>query len=245
MLAELLMHQGRLEQAEQAARQVHHFATSIRAPWAFIDYALLAAIAYYRGDMAEAVRWSLSGLDLEPKCYMSGLLSGSLYLALASQGDPEAECALAAARPHLPVDKHILTFGSSSCLASIAEGLAIAGRIQEAAALENTAEWVVANAPHWLYSRHSFRTSAGIASACARNWTRADEHHRTAVHIADSTGCRVAQPVSRYWHADMLCVRNLPGDRGRARSLLCEAENLAESMSMTWYARQAASRLGR
>ncbi len=243
MSAELLMHQGELERAECAAREVHNFAMVISAPWAFLDYVLLAAIAHYRGQFEDAAQWSRKGLELEPDCYMSGQLNGSLYWNLAAKGDPEAEYALGIARQHLPFAGKILTIGSSSCLAFVVEGLAIAGRIQEAAALEESAEWVVANAPSWLYSRHLFRTSAGIAAACARNWTRAEEHHRTALHIADSTGCRVAQPVSRYWYADMLCSRDLPGDRQQACKLLSEALHLAESMEMVWQARRAAQRL--
>jgi hypothetical protein len=243
MAAELLLHRGMLEDAQRAAKQVHEFATGIAAPWAFIDHILLAAIAHYQGDLAEAARCSRTALNLEPECYMSGLASGSLYFNLAAQGSGEADGALTIARRRLPRPGHILTLGSSSCFAFVAEGLAIEQRIEETAALESTAEWVVANAPAWLYSRHLFRTCAGIAAACGRNWTRAEEHHRTAVHIADINGCHVAQPSSRYWYAEMLCSRNLSGDRERARVLLTEACKVAENLSMIWHAQRATRRL--
>lgn len=199
MSSELLMHRGNLDQAERTARQVHEFATAISAPWAFIDHILLAAIAHYRGNMDEAVKRSRTALDLEPECYMSGLATGSLYFNLAAQGSDKAESALIMARRRLPRPGQLLTLGSSSCFAFVVEGLALQGRIEEAAALAEAAEWVVANTPAWLYSRHLFRTSAGIVAACARNWGPAEDHHRTAVHIADSAACRVAQPSSRYW----------------------------------------------
>ena len=119
----------------------------------------------------------------------------------------------------------------------------MAGRRQEAAAFESQAEWVVATGPPSLYTRHLFRTAAGIVAACARNWARAEEHHQAAINIADSTGCRVAQPVVRYWYADMLHSRDSTGDRGRARELLSEALSLYNAMGMVWHAGRAAERL--
>jgi hypothetical protein len=145
----------------------------------------------------------------------------------------------------LPVEGRILTIGSSSCLSLVIEGLAVAGRRQEAAALESEAEWVVATGPLFLYTRHLFRTSAGIAAACARHWARAEEHHQAAIHIADSTGCRVAQPVARYWYADMLYSRDMAGDRQRAREFLSEALSLYDAMGMVWHAGCAAKRLSK
>jgi tetratricopeptide (TPR) repeat protein len=243
MSAEMLMHRGDLEGAERAAHEVHDFATAISAHWAFLDYVLLAAVAHYRGKLAEAVQWARRGLEVEPESYLSGQLSGCLFWTLAAQGDPEAGRALTAARLYLPVEDRILTIGSSSCLALVIEGLAVAGRRQEAAALQSRAEWVVATGPLSLYTRHLFRTSAGIAAACARNWARAEEHHQAAIDIADSTGCRVARPVVRYWYADMLCSRDMAGDRARAREFLSEALSLYDAMGMVWHAGCAVKRL--
>jgi hypothetical protein len=143
----------------------------------------------------------------------------------------------------LPVEGRILTIGSTSCLSFVIEGLALVRRMEEAAALQSEAEWVVATGPLYLYSRHLFRTSAGIAAACARNWTRAEEHHHAAIRIADSTRCRVAQPVVRDWYADMLSSRDTAGDRERAREFLSQALSLYDEMGMVWHARRAANRL--
>ena len=243
MSAEMLMHRGELEKAERAALDMHAFATQIGTSWAFFDYVLLASVAYYRGKFDQAVEWTRRGLAVEPECYMSGQLSGCLFWALAANGDPAAEMALAAARAYLPVEGHILTIGSSSCLSFVVEGLALAGRTEELAALETRSEWALANGPICLYTRHLFRTSAGITAACARNWTRAEEHHQAAISIADSTACRVAQPVVRYWYADMLWSRDRAGDRVRARQLLSEAVSLYNRAGMAWHARYTANRL--
>jgi tetratricopeptide (TPR) repeat protein len=243
MSAETLMQRGDLEGAERTALEVHDFATAVSAHWSFLDYVLLAAIAHYRGKLEDSVRWARRGLEVEPESYLSGQLSGCLFWTLAAAGDPEAESALTAARTYLPVAGRILTIGSTSCLAFVIEGLALVRRREEAAALQSEAEWVVATGPLYLYSRHLFRTSAGIAAACARNWTRAEEHHQAAIQIADSTRCRVAQPVVRDWYADMLCSRDTAGDKERAREFLSQALSLYDEMGMVWHARRAANRL--
>jgi tetratricopeptide (TPR) repeat protein len=243
MSAETLMQRGDLEGAERTALEVHDFATAVSAHWSFLDYVLLAAITHYRGKLEDSVRWARRGLEVEPESYLSGQLSGCLFWTLAAAGHPEAESALTAARTYLPVEGRILTIGSTSCLSFVIEGLALLRRMEEAAALQSEAEWVVATGPLYLYSRHLFRTSAGIAAACARNWTRAEEHHHAAIRIADSTRCRVAQPVVRDWYADMLSSRDTAGDRERAREFLSQALSLYDEMGMVWHARRAANRL--
>jgi hypothetical protein len=243
MAAERLMHKGEFAQAERAAREMHDLAMAVPVHWSFLDNVLLAAIAHYRGDLQEAVRWTRLGLEMEPECYLSGQLSGCLFWTLAAQGSPDAEGALRAACSHLPAEGRMMTIGSSSCLLFVIEGLALAGRRDEAAALESRAEWAVAHGPHWLYTRHLFRTSAGIAAGCAKNWARAEEHHQAAIHIADSVECRVAQPVTRYWYADMLRARNGPGDLEGARELLSDALSRYQTMGMVWHAGLAANRL--
>jgi len=61
-----------------------------------------------------------------------------------------------------------------------------------------------------------------IAAACARNWSSADEHHRTAIHQPDTAPYRVAQPVTRAWYAEMLQSRSNPGDHDQAQVLLAQ-----------------------
>ena len=81
------------------------------------------------------------------------------------------------------------------------------------------------------------RTTAGIAAACAREWPRAESHHQTAIHQADSWPHRVCQPIARYWYAEMLRARGAPGDDARALDLLAEALSAFESLGMPLYAR--------
>jgi hypothetical protein len=89
----------------------------------------------------------------------------------------------------------------------------------------------------WL---RSTRTAAGIAAACAGEWSRAEEHHRAAIHHADTAPARIFQPVSREWYAAMLSAR---GDMDRAHSMLAEAQTLYETIGMPGYARRVSERL--
>ncbi len=242
--AEMQMALGKLEMAERSAQAAHSFATAAGAVgWSFLDYIVLGTIAHYRGNLDEAARWFRRGHEVEPVSYQSGHLIGGLFWTLAAKGDPEANVALAKARLALPVPGRPLSLGSCGCLAFVLEGLAIMKRLEDAAALEAHAEYVVANGPLCLYSQHLFRTCAGIASAAARNWSRAEEHHRTAIHQADTSPYRITQPGARIWYAEMLLARDLPQDRERARELLSEALHLYQSLSMPSYSERTAARI--
>ena len=241
--ADLHMAMGNLEEAERAASAAFDYGQSISAGWLFVSHVTRGSIAHYRGNPDEACVLFRRGLEIERRSFLSGPLAGGLFRTLAAKGDPGAAAALANALPHLPVPGRPFSIGACGCLAFVIEGLALLGRLEEAGALEPHAEHVVANGPFCVYSQHLFRTSAGIAAACARNWTRAEEHHQTAIHQADTAPYRVAQPIARSWYAEMLLARDLPGDRERARGLLNEALNLYESIGMPWHARRAAARL--
>jgi hypothetical protein len=87
-----------------------------------------------------------------------------------------------------------------------------------------------------------FATSAGIAAACAKEWSRAEAHHQRAVQQADPV-YRICQPDARAWYADMLLARGEEGDRDRARVLLSEALGLYESIGMPRFAQRTRARL--
>ncbi|MDQ2773643.1 MAG: AAA family ATPase [Acidobacteriota bacterium] len=239
----LRMALGDLAEAARSTQSAHDFATGVAGGWSYLDYLMLGIIAHYRGKLDEAERWFRQGLNVEPVSYLSGQFSGALFWTLAARGEAESSAALTKARFHLPVPRRPLSLGTCGCLAFLLEGLAILGRFEEAAALEAHAEYVVANGPLCVYSQHLFRTSAGIACAAATHWTRAEEHHQAAIHQADSSPYRVAQPGTRFWYAEMLLARNLPGDRERASGLLREALHLSVSMTMRWQAERTAKRI--
>ena len=241
--AEMHLAMGALERAEQAAHESHELGRSTSTRWLYLDMIVLGALSHYRGRFEEAAAWFRQGLELQPPAHWRGFLVGGLFRALAAKGDPAAAEALAEAHRLLPVPGRLLTLGACGCLASTIEGLAWLGRDQEAAALEPHAEHVAANGPLCTYGQHLFRTSAGIAAACAHHWSRAEEHHRTAIEQADTAPYRVTQPVARYWYAEMLLGRGAAGDEARARDLMTEAFARFGSLGMPGYGRRASERL--
>lgn len=241
----VLLAKGDLAGAERAARETHEFALAIASGWTFLDYVFLGVIAHYRGHLDEASMWLRKGLEIEPPTFFEGLLSGGLFWTLAAKGDLNSDTALSAALLHIAGPERQASLGSLGCLAFVVEGLALLGRTTELAALEANAEHAVANGPHCVYSQHLFRTSAGIAAASACHWTSAEDHHRTAIHQADSAPYQVAKPVARYWYADMLLARDAPGDRDRARAFLNESLQLHSSLGMEKHAWRAADKLSK
>jgi hypothetical protein len=102
-------------------------------------------------------------------------------------------------------------------------------------------EDLVATGVQW-YANSLFATAAGIASACAREWTRAEAHHQLAIRQADAA-YRICQPQARVWYADMLLSRAAAGDRDRAQVLLSEALSLYESIGLPGFAQRTSARL--
>ncbi len=242
-LGSMFLALGDLEEAERLTQAAHDFARGIACSWSFLDYLVLGIVAHYRGKLDVAAGWFRKGLAAEPVSYLSGQFSGGLFWTLAAKGYSGARAALTTARFHLPVPGHALSLGSCGCLAFVLEGLAILGWSEEASALEAHAEYVVENGPLCVYSQHLFRTSAGIASAAAGHWTRAEEHHRAAIYQADSSPYRVAQPGSRFWYAEMLIARNRGRDLETAHDLMNEALSLYRSMIMPREAERTAQRI--
>jgi hypothetical protein len=127
----------------------------------------------------------------------------------------------------------------------VIEALATAGQLEDAAALQPVAEDMIGLGYELMWAGAALpRTTAGIATAYARNWSRAEEHHKAAVHQADRWQHRICQPIARYWYAEMLRLRGAPGDAALARTLLSEALTMFESLRMPLYRQQASEKLG-
>jgi tetratricopeptide (TPR) repeat protein len=243
--AEMHLATGELEQAERAASESFDLGRSIFAPsgWLFLNTVVLGSLAHYCGRFDEAAQWFRRGMEIEPHTAWSGMLAGALFWTLATKGDSTAAEALTRAYKLLPVPGRLLSGGACGCLGFVVEGLAWLGRHEEAAALQPHGEHVVANGPLCVYGQHLFRTSAGIAAACAHNWSRAEEHHQAAIHQADTAPYRVAQPIARFWYAEMLLERDTTGDRARAHNLLEEALAMFGSLGILVYASRASEKL--
>ena len=122
-------------------------------------------------------------------------------------------------------------------------GLAFMGKREEAATLRPLTEELVRTGVWVSRALSPFRTPAGIAAACAGDWSAAEEHQLTAIHQMDTARYRVSQPTAREWYAAMLLDRNADEDREKARGLLSEALAMYQSMEMPFHANRTSARL--
>lgn len=88
-------------------------------------------------------------------------------------------------------------------------------------------------------------TAAGIAAACAGNWTSAEEHHRASIARMDAVPYVTAQPIARYWYADMLAERGDADEVDAAKAMLKESIAASDKIGLALYARLARQRLAR
>jgi tetratricopeptide (TPR) repeat protein len=236
--------QSDLEAAERAAREAHALGRALATGFRFLDDMLVGNITLCRGRSAEALAHFREATDTEPTCFFSGCSASLLAWALAHEGDPTANDVLPGALRHLPEGGSVARLGAWVALVNVVETLALVGRRDEAAALLPSTEELATTGVHCygMTTSTMFATAAGVAAACAREWTRAEAHHQRAVQQADAA-YRICQPDARVWYADMLLARNDSGDRERARVLLAEALSLYETIGMPGFAQRASARL--
>jgi tetratricopeptide (TPR) repeat protein len=166
-----------------------------------------------------------------------------LFALWAESKDPRASDAWAQRRWKLPRAGQLNSVGDWVALERSVVGLAWMGRKDEAAALRHLAEELVGTGVWVSRAMLPFQTAAGIAAACAGDWSAAEEHYLTAIHQADTAPYRPAQPMAREWYALMLLDRNGPGDAAKARGLLSEALAMYESLEMPFHANRTSAKL--
>jgi hypothetical protein len=132
--------------------------------------------------------------------------------------------------------------GTWNAVLSLTEALCLGGRRQEAGRLQAEAEKIAAE---WVCTHTGFpvRTAAGIAAACAGDWSRAEEHHRAAIARMEAVPYVTAQPIARYWYADMLAERSGAGDIASAKAMLEVSIAASDRIGLTLYARLARQKL--
>jgi tetratricopeptide (TPR) repeat protein len=238
-----LAQRGDLPGAERATHESLAFARSFQNGWAFFDEISLGIWTQYRGRTGEAIACFHRAIEAEPVSAASGLSRSTLFLALAQEGAADALDVLNKDAPRLPIEGTETPAGAWGNLANVVEGLASLGRDQDAAVLHPWTEKLAAKSAWFWVNPRLFRTTAGIAAACARNWARSEEHHRAAIQMTDATHYRVSQAIARDWYARMLIARGGTGDRLNARSVLSEALSLYESLGMPEFGRRAGHRL--
>jgi tetratricopeptide (TPR) repeat protein len=235
--------QGDLATAEREVREAWEFGKTHGVAWNFISWVMLAEFAFNRGDLAAAEQFCSDPSGIEPKTYVAGLIDSTRFSLFARSGDERAAEAWAKRSWKLPVAGELSSTGSWIALVNSVVGLAAMGRREEVAVLLPLTRELLLTGAWLLRSGTLCQTVAGIAAACAQDWAAAEEHHRTAIHQADTAPYINIQPVAREWYAAMLFDRNSPGDADKGRALLQDAITKYESLGMTYPAKLASKKL--
>jgi len=235
--------QGGLESVEQAAREALAFGEARCLGWRFILEAILGGILLYRDQIEEALSLLTKATSV-PITHFSGFPEGLLALGMTAAESEGAPNARTAAMRFLPRQRASRGCGAWHAVLDLTQALCLSGRREEAGRLQTEAEKI---AGEWDCNFMGFpvRTAAGIAAACAGNWTRAEEHHRATIKRMEEVPYVTAQPIARYWYADMLAERGGPGDIDTAKALLQESIAASDAIALALYARLARRKLAR
>jgi len=241
LLASVYLAEGKLECAERTAREGVAFGESFHFEWLFYMETTLGGILLYRDQIREA-HSLLAKATEAPTTFFSGYPDGLLALVMTAAEMEGAADACTAAMRFLPRPGNSRGLGAWHVVLSLTEALCLCERRDEAGRLHAEAEKIAAE---WDVSMYGFpvRTAAAIASACAGNWTRAEEHHRAAIARMEAVPYLTAQPIARYWYADMLAERGGSGDIQAARALIEQVIANTDAIGLAMYARLARKRL--
>jgi len=240
-LVQAYIARGDLESAERTAREALAFGESIQAGLLFLAESRLGVVLLFRDRLAEAIMMFERAAGGPPSFY-SGSAEGMLALARTAAGVEGVDDACNAAMRFLPRPGNSRGLGAWHAILSLTEALCLGGRRQEVLRLQDETENIAAE---WDYNDFGFpaKSAAGIAAACAGNWARAEEHHRAAMTRMDKVPYVAAQPIARYWYADMLVERGATGDLEAAKILLRETIAKSDAIGLALYARLARQKL--
>jgi tRNA A-37 threonylcarbamoyl transferase component Bud32/tetratricopeptide (TPR) repeat protein len=246
--ATLSLSRGDLIAAEREMEEARSFGEAHQVPWTCVFNPVeLGMVAFLRGNLTVAERWLSKRPEVEGQTFLSGWRDACLFAFRAeSEQDAESSNAQKAWTDRswkLPLIGQPNPWGAWLALERSVIGLAWLGKREEAAALRPLTEELLQTGVWVSLDLSPFRTAAGIAAACAGDWSAAEQHHLTAIHQTDTAPYRVSQPMAREWYATMLLDRNAPGDAAKARGLFSEALAMYESVGMPFHASRAGGRL--
>lgn len=170
-------------------------------------------------------------------------LWGDLFLVLAHTDPAHALAELGASQARLPVPGRIPFAGTRLAMCRVVEGVAEMGDLARAASYYDECAAVVGDGAAADFVQ-VFDCVAGIAAAAGRRWDAAQRHFDAALRIAGELPHLPAQAEVRRWNAWMLSMRNGPGDRDLARTLLAEALAINERLRLPGRARLCSALLG-
>jgi len=243
MSAFLATARGDLAAAEKEAQEAIEYGQARGVPWIFVYRTMLSEYAFYRGELAEAEQLCFDPSGAEPKLFLAGMIDSARFSLFARSGDERAAAAFAGRNWKMPVAGQPNTLGAWIALINSVVGLASMGGKEEAALLRPLTEELLLTGAWMIRAGTLLRTVAGIAAACAEDWVGAEEHHKIAIHQADTAPYKHLQPNAREGYADLLLDRKGPGDAAQGRALLEEAVKMYEAIGMSYPAKLAAQKL--
>jgi hypothetical protein len=232
---------GELSQAEREMEEAWNFGEKHNIAFNFVSDTLRGGLAYLRGNLSEAERWLC--YRQEHRTHNFGWKDASLFALLAESNPNRAWNVWNARRWNFPRGGQPNPNGAWFALERSVIGLALLGRKEEAAGLRTLTEELVRTGVWMSRGLYPFRTAAGVAAACAGDWSAAEQHHLTAIHQTEAAPYRVSQPQARERYAQMLLDRNASGDAEKARGLLREALAIYQSIGMSFHAQRTSGRL--
>jgi tetratricopeptide (TPR) repeat protein len=224
---------GDIDEFKRFAEWYRDSCQSVDYPWDFVAYGHLGLCQFWRGDWENASENFERALRRATERQSAYHAWGNYFMVLSYAGDRRAAELFESRRQTLPQDRPTNTCGSWVALMRGVEGLAVAGRRDEAAALHPlTVRAIDTGTLVEFFSTTMPHLSAGIAAACGEQWDAAEDHYRTGLHHAHALPHRMLQPELRRWYARMLVDRNGPGDHDKARTLLGEAIEMYHTIGM-------------
>ena len=144
-----------------------------------------------------------------------------------------------------PVEGRMNTLGSWNLAFGCLEALFVAGRRDEAAALEPLVLDALEHRGEWItFDCRLTRTRAAIAAHAAGRLDEASDRYRSALAGAEELGLRIERADVRRFLGDLLLERGRDDDRAEADRLFTEAAAGYAAMGMPELEALARSRLG-
>ena len=200
----------------------------------------------WMGNLDQALEWAEQGAEKEiaEQCWY-GTNQGLLLLCRGHGGDREGALALwARLADHLPAAVGVSPVGS----------WLLAGLAVEAWALLCERDLAASLYPALLHGVSlglratptlPIETVVGIAAACDRQWTKAEEHFGRALQDCEDLPHRPGAAETRYWQAWALLEQGAAGNGDRVRTLLKDAVDRYQAIGMPMHEARARDLLAR
>jgi hypothetical protein len=210
-----------------------------------ISGALLAHVAFLRGDWEGALRRAEEAVRHSPENHHTSGMDWACYLRVLAYSGRAADvhAVLDGRREVFPRRGRPNGYGPWYLAAGAVEALWVIGDRQKAAVVYPLVREFIDTTGvvlFWLADFALLERIAGIAAAAGGHWDLAESHFRTALRQADELSCVIEGAETRRFFAQMLLDRNGASDRESAGRLIDEALPVYDRVGMPRHAGLAA-----